>query len=159
MAYIGTFTSGQILTASELNSPAAMCVLTTTTGQNYTTATAAVMTFVAGDEKRDPEGWFTAATSSSRIVPTVSGIYLFDACVVFANNSGTGAYLEIRKNGTVIARTAADLSGTGGQSALSASVSSDANGTTDYFDVNVYQNSGGTVATTLKNFSAIRMSL
>lgn len=158
MAYIGQFVSGEILYATELNSPFASCIMTTTTVQAIATATATTVSFANADEVRDPLGWHSDATFPPRIYPTITGIYLVDGMVQLAANSGTGAYLQLVKNATVVASTAGDLSGTGANSSLSLSTTVSLT-STDYIYLAVFQNSGVSVNITNKTFSAILLGV
>lgn len=152
MAYVGQFTSGQILLASELNTPFASCIMTTTTVQAVATATATTVSFANADEVRDPLGWHSDATFPPRVYPTITGIYLVDGMVQLAANSGTGAYLQLVKNATVVASTAGDLSGTGANSALNLSHTLSLT-STDYVYLAVFQNSGASVNITSKSLA------
>lgn len=136
---IGTFTSGQILTAATMNdvgtnldnlrSPP-ICILA-----KSISITNAGVTWdfpLAGDEEVDTDGMHSIVTNTTRITPTTAGVYLVTASV----GSGQGLYstsLTIRKNGTDIAQQSND-NGTY-NTAPSASTMTTMNGSTDYFDV------------------------
>jgi len=83
--------------------------------------------------------------ASSTFTPTIAGYYQLNASALFnAISSGTLVIISIYKNGTAYTRgTGGYLNNTNGDIALTASTLAYANGTTDYFDVYVYQNSGG----------------
>lgn len=158
MAYIGQFVSGEILYASEINSPFATCILNSTTTQSITTAVATTVTFANADEVRDPLGWHSDVTYPPRIYPTITGMYVVDGNVTLAANSGTGAYLQLVKNTTVVAQSSGDLSGSGAQASLSLSHTLSLS-STDYIYLAIYQNSGGSVNITAKTFSAILIGI
>lgn len=153
MAYVGQFVSGEILYATELNTPFAMCLMTSTTTQSIATATATTVSFANADEVRDPLGWHSDASFPPRIYPTITGIYVIDGTVILGANSGTGAYLQLVKNATVVASSSADLSATGTASSLSLSHTVSLT-SSDYIYLAVYQNSGVSVNITSKTFSA-----
>lgn len=83
--------------------------------------------------------------ASNTFTPTVAGYYQLTSLVSFASSQSTEAAIQIYKNGGQF-KTLQDMKMTNlysfGGSALVY-----ANGTTDYFDVYVYQSSGGSVNT------------
>ena len=83
--------------------------------------------------------------ASSTFTPTVSGYYQFNANALFNSiTSGTIVIIQIYKNGVGYTRGSGGyLNNTSGDIELTASTLAYANGSTDYFDVYVYQNSGG----------------
>jgi hypothetical protein len=107
--------------------------------QNATSGVGAIVTW--GTEVFDTNNNF----ASNRFTPTVPGKYLLTASTLGTPASGNFWITEIRKNGTSIAQASAIAASGAGLSAPVAVVA-DANGTSDYFDVMVYQNSGATVA-------------
>lgn len=129
MATIGTFVAGQILTASELNNAIPACVLQNTS----VTLTDGVNTAIAyTSELRDPLNWHSNSVNTSRITPTIAGIYL--VTMVINNVSGTTRSLHtLYKNGGVpTVPIGFDTTG-GAVDDFVASGYIDANGTTDYF--------------------------
>jgi hypothetical protein len=81
--------------------------------------------------------------ASSRFTPTVSGYYQLDVCISFASYLTTETVLAIYKNGSPY-KYLNDII-TSRLYAINGSVLVSANGTTDYFEVYVYQSSGGAV--------------
>jgi hypothetical protein len=88
------------------------------------------------------------ATTNYRFTPTVAGYYQVNSSIVFASGISTGTALTtIYKNGTEYKR--------GNSLTFSAAINASAsvsalvylNGSTDYIEIYVYQNSGGSVNT------------
>jgi len=88
------------------------------------------------------------STTNYRFTPTVEGYYQFNSAIFF-NNSATSGQVQIHvyKNGS-----SASFSGNAwnsiGHAWLSLSTLLYANGSTDYFEIYVYQNGGSTQNTT-----------
>lgn len=83
-------------------------------------------------------------TGTGRFTPTVAGEYILAAGAGWAAPSASKFWIvAIRKNGAKIAQSAGHTSNGGGFGAP-VSVVTSANGSTDYFDVVVYQGSGST---------------
>lgn len=93
----------------------------------------------------DTNGDYDNATNY-RFTPSVAGKYVLIANArVLALGSAKEANLQIRKNGTFVAYQAQkDITGASGEVNLSVSVVLEANGSSDYFEVFMYQNSGST---------------
>jgi len=83
--------------------------------------------------------------ASSTFTPTVAGYYQFNANVLFNTiTSGQVVIIAIYKNGAAYTRGSGGyLNNTSGDIELTVSALIYANGSTDYFDIYVYQNSGG----------------
>jgi hypothetical protein len=93
--------------------------------------------------------------ASGKFTPTVAGYYQLNTNILF-NGIGSGviAVVEIYKNGSNYARgNGGYLNNTNGDLELIATTIAFANGTTDYFEVYVYQNSGS--AKTVYNFEVL----
>jgi hypothetical protein len=82
--------------------------------------------------------------ASSTFTPTTAGYYFFVASA-FANAGSDRPAMNINKNGAAQVTATQVSSSAGGGTTLSVSGLISANGTTDYFDVNYYQGSGGTI--------------
>ena len=83
--------------------------------------------------------------ASSTFTPTVAGYYQFNANALFNTiTSGQVVIIAIYKNGAAYTRGSGGyLNNTSGDIELTVSALIQANGSTDYFDVYVFQNSGG----------------
>jgi len=132
MATIGTFTAGQVLTASELNNAIPLCILE---NASFVLAAATVTQVTFGTEVLDPLGWHSTSTNTSRITPNISGYYFITMQVndIVAAGS-TRALMGLIKNGAAL--TIPVQMDTGGQDddfALSGYVF--CNGTTDYLEM------------------------
>lgn len=153
MAYLGTFTSGQVLTAAELNSLNALTYYqTVVTSLSFTSGASTTVSWAAGDLQIDTGGWFN--TTTSRFTPTIAGYYSVTCNLNFTANAGAIAWLLLSKNATAIARHTSNLATSGATSGLSVSTIIYLNGTTDYMIASGLQSSGGAVTSTSRNFSA-----
>ncbi|MEK6532105.1 MAG: hypothetical protein AABZ23_06415 [Deltaproteobacteria bacterium] len=84
--------------------------------------------------------------SSTKYTPSVAGKYLLSAAVTIKTPQSTLISVSIRKNGTVYKSCRFDGTGTTNKT-LNVTCVASANGTTDYFDVSVYQESGSSKST------------
>ena len=104
--------------------------------QTITNSTTATMQF--DTEYFDTDNCYN--TSNYRFTPNVAGIYLISSSVQINSLSGIIS-LDIRLNGARYANMALNLNPTGLQTA-SNSVLVSMNGSTDYVDIGIFQNSG-----------------
>lgn len=80
--------------------------------------------------------------ATDKFTPTVAGKYILTAAIVFtASVDATQFRIAIYKNGANFRNTVGSSSGTGAQG-ISVAIVDDANGTTDYYEVYVYQATG-----------------
>lgn len=136
MAYQGTFTAGQVLTAAELNALGAVCVLEDT----FTVATATNVDcgFGAGTEIIDKGNWHSTSTTNERITVPADGIYMVTASAYQLVGSPNLGRIVILKNGVSrFGQYAAQNIDT------TATFMADC-AANDYFSVRVWQNSGST---------------
>jgi hypothetical protein len=125
-----------------------------TTGQTINDNTTTVITFptATATEEYDDLGWHNGTSNTSRITPTIAGRYHIRVHLTWAfNTTVTASSVNILKNGSVISASgnlkpnATDnLATFGGTLDWYA----DANGTTDYFEMSVAQQSTGNVSQT-----------
>jgi hypothetical protein len=152
MATFGTFVSGQILTAAELNAGLPTCVLTNTS-VSLTDTTNTLIPFTV--EMTDLNGWHSTTVNTSRITPNIAGTYL--ATLQINNVSGglSRALIALQKNGTDLSPTVTtDTPGTFDDfNAVGFAV---ANGTTDYFEFKALVVGASKTATAI--FSLTRIS-
>lgn len=97
---------------------------------------------IFGSEDYDPSGIYN--TGNGRVTPNVSGKYRIKAQLTFANSGYSGtksAYAYVAKNGSLVAQSHQVLTVGNFQSVLVDVVLS-ANGTTDYFEIGAYQDTG-----------------
>lgn len=120
-----------------------VCLLRKNAAQSIPNTTWTSLTFGAGEELYDTNGWHDTTTNTARITPNIAGLYVLTANNYWASGTTSGA--RIMKNGsTYIAMSES----TGGQRAgESLSVMEFMNGTTDYVTFDVYQSSGGALNT------------
>jgi len=132
MATFGTYVSGQILTAAELNAGLPTCVLT----NGSLTLSDGVSTSIAfTSEVTDPYGWHSTSVNTSRITPNIAGTYLV---TMLLNNvsATTRALANLHKNGASLSAPLiiTDTNGTIDDFTTVGFVT--ANGTTDFFEMN-----------------------
>ena len=104
--------------------------------QTITNSTTATMQF--DTEYYDTDNCYN--TSNYRFTPNVAGIYLINSSVQVASLTGAIS-LDIRLNGARYANMALNLHSSGLQTATN-SVLVSMNGSTDYVDIGIFQNSG-----------------
>ena len=104
--------------------------------QTITNSTTATMQF--DTEYYDTDNCYN--TSNYRFTPNVAGIYLINSSVQVVSLTGIIS-LDIRLNGARYANMALNLNPTGLQTAAN-SVLVSMNGSTDYVDIGIFQNSG-----------------
>lgn len=128
MATLGTFVTGQVLTASELNNAIPLCVLQ---NDNVTLTDGVSADIAYTSELTDDLGWHSNTTNTARITPNIAGIYL--VTMVLNNVSGTTRALHgLFKNGAATTIPIfMDTTGTIDDFTVSGYIN--ANGTTDYF--------------------------
>jgi len=136
MAYQGTFTSGSVLTATELNSFRAITVLQDSL--TVPNATFTVMAFGSGTEIIDVGGWHDTSTNNTRITPSIAGVYRLTAYLDSASGGADYILLRARKNGSAQSG-AAQYVGTNIIADTNIDLIVEANGTSDYFEVQSYQ--------------------
>jgi hypothetical protein len=111
-----------------------------TTNQTMTNSAFTKVQFTS--EEWDIGGRYDAATNH-RFTPNVAGKYFLSAVanVDFANTA-TSFLVSIFKNGSEIKRGTSQLVNPLGQTAASVAALVEANGSTDYFEIHVFQASG-----------------
>lgn len=125
------------------NRPAVRAISTST--QNLTSGVYTTMLF--GSESYDTDGMHSTVSNTDRLTCVTPGTYVVSAGVSFNNTSASGGRLiRILKNGTVIAIQAEPSTSTGFYHSLEITTQVDMVAT-DYLTVEVYQDSGSTVAT------------
>jgi hypothetical protein len=146
MATIGTFTAGQVLTASELNNAIPLCILE---NASFVLAASSTTQVTFGTEVLDPLGWHSTSTNTSRITPNISGYYFITMQVNdIVGASSTRALMSLLKNGAAL--TIPIQMDTGGQDddfALPGYVF--CNGTTDYLEMRVFQTNSTSASKTI----------
>ena len=116
--------------------------------QTITNSTTAVMQF--DTEYFDTDNCYN--TSNYRFTPNVAGIYLINSSIQVASLSGIIS-LDIRLNGSRYANMALNLDNSGLQTVANSALVS-MNGSTDYIDIGIFQNTGSnkdTVASPANN--------
>ena len=107
--------------------------------QSVSSSTWTKVTFNA--EEIDTDGWF----ASSRYTPQQAGYYYVRAQAYFLGLQNQVAYIAVWRNGAEYARTSTEsVKNSATDLALSGNCLVHCNGSTDYFEIYVWQN-GGTV--------------
>jgi len=147
-----TWTTGEVVTASQLNThvrdnlddlrTAKVAIMGRNTNLSLTTATLTAVTW--NQTIRNAFSWW-ASGNATRITPDLAGLYLISAEARFAANAtGIREARLVRSNADDIASQGRNFTvGAGGTATLSVSGMYPANGTTDYFELQVEQTSGG----------------
>ena len=154
MALIGTFTSGSVLTAAELNQFNNCTILSGANAQVIANGTVTAVTFGAGTETLDVSNWHSTSANTARITPTIAGYYLAIARCTF-NRVGAGVRFAnfIGKNGGYGEAENGFLGGNYPSPCCSVMVYM--NGTTDYMESLCYQETGGNVNLLRQEFSVM----
>lgn len=111
----------------------------------------------AGAAATDPEGFHSTSSNTSRITPTIAGWYRFSGTIHWSANATGRRGTGVRYNGSTIFYGMIIPASSVGTTSTMVSISLFANGTTDYFELFGYQDSGGslnTADTTSTNFQA-----
>lgn len=154
MATFGTWSSGDVLAAADLNAGLPSCLLESTS-QSVANATFVSLTF--STESHDPLGWHSTTSNTERITPNIPGVYLVSAGTSDISFGVAGrVFIGINKNGSV-QTSRFDTTATLIYGASTTAVVT-MNGTTDYLYVNVYQTSGSTKDFQINHFSVTRIA-
>lgn len=144
MATFGTWSSGDVLTAADLNDGLPSCVVS---NAGVTVASGSGFYVPFTSEQYDPYSWHDNSTNNTRITPTIAGWYLCTATINDLNPSG-GNYRVLgiiqRNRGSGIMDTKfanADWNNYGPDD-FSIAGYTYLNGTTDYVELLVLQVSG-----------------
>jgi len=151
MATFGTWSSGDVLTAADLNAglPAAIVY---TASQSFPNNSLDIINYDL--EVYDPLGWHDTSTNNSRITPNLAGYYLATIEQTnWASVNGRSLYL-IFKNTVNWSRL--DVTSTACEGGTVSGVLY-LNGTTDYVESKFYQNSGSAKIMTRPQMSVIRI--
>lgn len=134
--------------ANTINKP--LVRLIQAAAQSIPNTTTTALTFGAGSEDIDTHNFHDTVTNNSRITPNVAGYYRVTVTYASVANVATQLFAVVGKNGTagfvqpLVRHTPA---ATSAAKAVSATAIASANGTTDYFEGLVNQNSGGALNT------------
>lgn len=154
MAVLGTFTSGAVLTAAELNQLNNCTILTGLNAQVIASGVITGITFGAGTETLDVSNWHSTTANTSRITPNIAGYYLAIMRVTF-NRVGAAIRFAgfIGKNGGFGDAENGFLGGN--YPTPTCSVMLYMNGTTDYLESFCYQETGANVNLLRQEFSVM----
>ena len=153
MPTFGTWSSGDVLTAADVNVGLPSCLLESA---SQTVATATLVDLTFSTESYDPLGWHSTSTNTERITPNIAGVYLASVGTSDISFGVAGrVVLSIAKNNSIISRF--DMSATliyGG----SVSVVVEMNGTTDYLTFKVLHSHGTNRDFQLNHFGVTRIA-
>jgi hypothetical protein len=119
------------------------------TVQSIANSTTVALTFGAGSEEIDTDGWHDTSVNTSRITPLKAGYVRLTGTVFFPTTTTiTVLRACIGKNGTILSPYKAEKPSTTSQ-VVSAQISmlQQCNGSTDYFELFALQSSGAAVNT------------
>lgn len=143
MSVLGTFSSGSVLTAAELNQFNNVTALYGSTTSCPSGASTALQYTSAGQVVADVSNWHDTSTNPSRITVDKNGVYLVGASCQMGYNSGAANfYFSLRRNGVVLTEVGV-VQGYYPAQSLSAVFTATAG---QYFEFVVNQNSGGAVS-------------
>jgi hypothetical protein len=110
-------------------------------------ATGAIITF--DTEDWDVSGWHDVTTNLGRYTPLIAGYYRFDSHVAYSSTLAANKYWDVAlfKNGSLYREFGRqNAANTASYAPASGSNVAVANGTTDYFEVGITHNIGGSKA-------------
>lgn len=149
------FAPGEVLTDANLEAvtlPWNACCQLLRTAVSIGDASQTTISFNSvGHVELDDLGWHDPAVNPDRVIPNIAGWYRISGCYTTAAST---AYTRLNclplKNGAGITCTKTDVMWPGPTESVNASVGFtsrliQANGTTDYFGVSVFQNSAGSL--------------
>ena len=162
---ISTFTSGQVLTAAEMNEIGTnsnnyrvppMCRARRAVAASVPNA-AFTTQALSGADEYDTDTMHDTVTNNDRVTINTAGVYLVTAKASFAANTTGVRIVGIAKNGSLQDQFSLDAMDSfdqhlGGAQTYSLAV-------TDYLSVSVYQNSGGALNVTNVSLSAVWQGL
>lgn len=140
IVYIGDYANGATLSAVDLNRLNSACILDDQS-YNVPNASETIVSFGSGTELYDI-GWHSTSTNPTRITPSAPGLYLATGKYTGGSSSINLAFSRFRKNGSVVVASVTILDGPGINGAHFTAYYVTMNGTTDYLEYAVYQNSG-----------------
>ena len=149
-----TWTAGETVTATMMNAhvrdnmtdlrTAKHCRAYATGTQSLTNNTFEAITF--GAETYDTDAWHSTGSNTERITPLAAGLYLVVGSLEFASHVTGLRALRLLINSSTIGQTTVGATATGAPM-LTCSALYRANGSSDYFQMHGYQNSGGALNT------------
>jgi hypothetical protein len=147
MATIGTFVTGQVLTAAEMNNAIPLCILENGS-MAIPSGVATSVTF--STEVLDPLNWHSTSTNTSRVTPTIAGYYLVNLQMNDITGAGqTRALLRCNKNAADVATVRIQMDTPGDDDDFNITGFVYCNGTTDYLEMNVLQTNGTSTTRTI----------
>lgn len=146
---MGTFKSGQVLTDAILNARDITGTLVYSAAKAGTqSVSSATFTAVIFDAPTvDTLGVYSAGTPT-RFTPNVAGNYVINGGIAITASTAGRRIIAVYKNGTRISINEFFPSNTGGEARIPLPVTTTyLNGSTDYIEAIIYQNSGGSLTT------------
>lgn len=119
------------------------CVLTLPANISVSAAANVGLVYGAGSEILDDLGWHDTSVNTSRITPTYAGRYMVTANATFASNATGTRRTMVFKNAGVTHVWASTGAVSGSSSNINVTGIIEMNGTTDYVQQCLYQDSGG----------------
>jgi len=151
MATFGTWSSGDVLTAADLNAGLPACIVNSAS-QSIANNTATYLNY--DQEVHDPYGWHSTTTNNQRITPNIAGYYLATVeCRNWDIVNGRSLYLLDRN---IVNWSRFDVTSTACEGGTVSGVMY-LNGTTDYVESRFYQNSGSSKTIFVPQLSLVRI--
>lgn len=155
VAALTVATTGEALFAQHVRRKTGAFLVNKNLDMSINTATFTKVTLNV--EQFDLDGWFN--TGTNRYTPLIAGVYNFSAAVEYgASVDSATYYVMIYKNGTLVAQSSGMSAGTSDVVGASVSVNLQANGSTDFFEMYTYQNSGATESLSSATTTAVFFS-
>ncbi|HEV2778699.1 MAG TPA: hypothetical protein VGX25_04790 [Actinophytocola sp.] len=151
MSIATTFQAGKRLTAAQLNLKPYLHALQNTS-QNITSSSVITQAVTFDAELVDTINGHSTSSNTSRYTPSVAGYYRCSGIVALAANTTGDRAAQFKKNGSAVdGAPYFSVPAVNGTGFVSTTVFAEAmifcNGTTDYVELYVGQNSGSTLAT------------
>jgi len=148
------FTAGQRFRATDVNTTneAVNFANTAYVCRVYNDATQSINSggsptaLVMPKELNDSYSWHSTSVNTSRITPTIAGWYLATGNVQWAANANGTRRLDLAVNGASVC-TVESLGSASSATGQTVSTVIYANGSSDYYEILGYQNSGGAIST------------
>jgi hypothetical protein len=151
MATFGTWSSGDVLTAADLNAGLPACIVNATS-QSFANNTTTVINY--DQEVSDPYGWHSTSTNNQRITPNLAGYYLATLeCRNWQVINGRALFIIDRN---LVNWSRFDVTSTASEGATVSGLMY-LNCTTDYVETRFYQNSGSSKTMYVPQLSVIRI--
>lgn len=144
----GVVNSADVTALAALTTAKPLVRLVQQAAQSIPNSTTTSLTFGSGSEDIDTHAFHDVSTNTSRVTPTIAGYYRCTATYAAATNTATQLLVVLAKNGALVQPLVRHTpAATSAAKSVTTTAIMSANGTTDYFEMQVQQNSGGALNT------------